>query len=87
MRTTLNIDDHLLAEVKVIAAREHRSIGDVVNQALRRHLDSRAEETTPRGAFSFPDFQYPAGLRVGVDLYDRDQVESLLGTDAEHAVS
>lgn len=87
MRTTLNIDDHLLAEVKVIAAREHRSIGDVVNQALRLHLDARAEDAAPGRAFSLPDFQYPAGLRAGVDLYDKEQVEALLGGSAERAVS
>ncbi|MFT4289100.1 ribbon-helix-helix protein, CopG family [Nocardioides sp.] len=38
MRTTVNIDDQLLAAVKVEAARGHRTIGSVIEDALRAHL-------------------------------------------------
>jgi Arc/MetJ family transcription regulator len=34
MRTTVNIDEHLLAEAKAEAARTKRSLGDVVDDAL-----------------------------------------------------
>ena len=38
MRTTVNIDDDLLAEIKVIAGRRHASLGEVVDDALREYL-------------------------------------------------
>ncbi|MBA3339410.1 MAG: type II toxin-antitoxin system VapB family antitoxin [Geodermatophilaceae bacterium] len=77
MRTTVTIDDQLLAEVKQIAARNHRTIGSVLEDALRRML---AEIDSPKvGA----DFSLPAhgagGLRSGVDIEDRDGLAELLG--------
>ena len=41
MRTTVNIDDGLLAEVKQLAARNHASLGDVIDDALRVFLAQR----------------------------------------------
>jgi len=46
MRTTVNIDDTLLAAVKVEAARSRRTIGSVIEEALRAHLGL---ESTPGG--------------------------------------
>ncbi|MHB1605670.1 MAG: hypothetical protein ACYCTV_04665 [Leptospirales bacterium] len=44
MRTTLTIDDDVLAAAKEIAARQHKSIGEVIShltrQALRPSLTS-----------------------------------------------
>ena len=39
MRTTLNIDEDVLAAVKEIASRESRSIGQVASDLLRRSLN------------------------------------------------
>ncbi len=78
MRTTLNIDEHLLAEAKVIAARQHRTIGSVVEEALRRMLEEPAD-IEPRAPFALPKFQYEGGLMPGVDLYDKEQMAELLG--------
>jgi|GEM_PF-4509726 len=40
MRTTLNIDDDVLAAVKEISSREHVSNGEVVSRLLRNALTS-----------------------------------------------
>ncbi|UYM03822.1 type II toxin-antitoxin system VapB family antitoxin [Solicola gregarius] len=81
MRTTVNIDEHLLAEAKLIAARSHRTIGSVLEDALRRLIDEY--ETRQTGErYELPHFEYdPPGLRPGVDLYDKDQMAELLGDD------
>jgi Arc/MetJ family transcription regulator len=35
MRTTVNIDDHLLAEAKTLAVAGHKTIGNTVNDGIR----------------------------------------------------
>jgi len=54
MRTTVTIDDDLLAEVKVRAAREHRSIGSVMEEALDRFLNEPGPQPAER--FELPRF-------------------------------
>lgn len=80
MRTTVNIDEHLLAEVKLLAARGNRTIGSVLEDALRRML----ADTSP--AASTTEFTLPShgagGLRSGVDLEDRFAMGELLGDNA-----
>lgn len=81
MRTTVNIDEHLLAEAKLIAARTHRTIGSVMEDALRKLLDEHsARQSAER--YELPRFTYdPPGVRPGVDLYDKDQMADLLADD------
>jgi len=77
MRTTVTIDDELLAAVKVLSARTHQTIGAIVEEALRRMLfdaERNHETATP-----LPDFSYPGGLRPGIDLDDKDAMAELLG--------
>lgn len=84
MRTTVNIDEHLLAEAKVIAARTHRTIGSVLEDALRRLI----EDTAPRPddkPYSLPDYSTGGGLRPGVDLNNKDQIEELMDDGKHHA--
>ena len=45
MRTTLNIDETLLADFKQIAARSHRSLSSVIQDALREALAARAQRS------------------------------------------
>jgi len=86
VRTTVTIDDELLAEAKLIAARTHRTIGSVLEDALRRLI---AEQAPARGGarFSLPTF-VPAepGLRAGVDLFDKEQVAELMGENESRAL-
>ena len=67
MRTTINLDDALLAEAKQVAARTGRSLTAVVEDALRESLHRR-HPTTER-AIELPVFG-EGGMRPGVDLDD-----------------
>jgi plasmid stability protein len=77
VRTTVNLDEELLAAAKLRAARTHQTIGSVLEEALRRML-FETEQTQETGV-SLPDFAYEGGLQAGVDLYDKDAMASLLG--------
>lgn len=79
MRTTVTINDEVLAEVKVIAARQHRTIGSVVEEALMRLIEQENTQLPVRERFVLTDFGRSGGLLPGVDLYDKDQVAELLG--------
>jgi len=80
VRTTLNISDDLLAEAKVVAARTHRPIGAVVDDALRMLLRREAAGSKPE-AWTFPT-SGAGGLRPGVNLDDREALADLLGDNA-----
>lgn len=82
MRTTVNIDDRLLAEAKVIAARSHRTIGSVLEDALRALIEAEAGRSGSAGRAPLPTFEpvNPA-LRPGVDLEDREALDLLLEQD------
>lgn len=79
MRTTLNISDDLLAEAKILAVRTHRSVGAVVDDALRILLRSNAVEEPAH--WTFPT-SGSGGLRPGVNLEDREALADLLGENA-----
>jgi hypothetical protein len=78
MRTTVNIDDQLLAEAKLIAARTHLTLGSVLEDALRNLI---AEQTGASGeAFELPRLDFSrTGLQPGVDLRDKEVMADLLG--------
>jgi hypothetical protein len=76
MRTTVNIDDGLLARVEALAERTHRTVGSVIDEALARMLNDSPEDHT---SVTLPDFAYRGGLRPGIDLYDREAMGPLLG--------
>jgi len=87
MRTTVTIDDELLAEAKLIAARTHRTIGSVLEDALRRLIaDQRPVRSGER--FSLPT-STPAtpGLHADVDLLDSEQIAELMGDNESRAHS
>jgi hypothetical protein len=78
MRTTINIDDDLLAEAKQVAARTGRSLTAVVEDALRESLHRR--HTTARRAVELPTFG-EGGLQLGVDLDDSAALLDLMDRD------
>src|SRR5674476_1216375 len=84
MRTTLTIDDHLLSEAKAIAARTHRTIGSVFEDALRQMLARADDPRSPTGAVSLPS-DGGSGLQPGVDLENKDQIAQLGGDEDNHA--
>lgn len=83
MRTTVNIDEQLLADAKLRAAREHRTIGSILEDALRALLDDKTRSTLAEGdRYELPLFRYAnPGLAPGVDLYDKQQMADLAGDD------
>lgn len=79
MRTTIRIDDRLLAEAKARAARSGTTLAAVVEDALRAAL-GRRDQAAPR-APELPTL--PGGrLRAGVDLDDSAALLDLMeGSD------
>jgi predicted transcriptional regulator len=81
MRTTVTIDDELLAQAKVIAAQTHRTIGSVLEDALRKLISEQIGSTGD--AYELPRLDFSrAGLQPGVDLQDKDALADLLGDNA-----
>jgi hypothetical protein len=80
MRTTVNISDDLLAEARVVAARTRRSLGDVVDDALRLLFGQERRPPT-RTKWTFPT-DGDGGLQPGVNLADKHALAELLGDNA-----
>jgi hypothetical protein len=76
MRTTLTIDDEVLAAFKRLAADSHRTLSGVIDEALRTDLARRRSA----GAISAADLPVVRGgsLRSGVDLADSAALQRLL---------
>jgi predicted transcriptional regulator len=75
----VTIDDELLAEVKVLAARGNRTLGSVVEEALRELLARHgAVAAVPRPTLPVSG---AGGLVPGVELTNRDQLAALLGDE------
>lgn len=74
MRTTIRIDDALLAEAKAVAARTGRSLTALVEDALRQSLSS--SQRRERRSVHLPVFD--GRLRPGVDLDDSSALLDLL---------
>ncbi len=72
MKTTLNIDDTVMAELKRESARQGRTMSEMVETALRLLLRSRPK----RGALpELPVFQSGGAL---VDIADREALYSAM---------
>ena len=76
MRTTLDIDDPILREVKAIHEREGRSIGAIVSELLAEAL-ARRRPSRPR-----PSFRWTSRpMKSLVDLTDKEAVHAALDVD------
>jgi Arc/MetJ family transcription regulator len=64
MRTTISVDDHLLARARERARRRGQTLGQLVEDALRRELGTPTETERP----AVPVFRGGTGARSGVDL-------------------
>jgi hypothetical protein len=73
MRTTLDIEDHILREVKAIRESEGRSMGAVVSELL---ADALAHRRTPRARPAFRWVSRP--MKARVDLADKDAMSAVL---------
>ena len=80
MRTTVKIDDQLLAEAKAQAARSGRTLSEVVEDALRESL-SRGARSVRERSIELPTFS--SRLQPGVDLDDSAALLDLMeGADS-----
>jgi hypothetical protein len=78
MRTTVDIDDPILREVKAIHEKEGRSIGAVVSELLADALARR------RAARTRPAFRWTSRpMKALVDLSDKDALYAALDTERE----
>ncbi len=78
MRTTVTIDDQLLAEARQRAVAERRSLGDVVDDSLRA-LFARRSADRPRTVL--PTDGDPS-VRPLVDIHDREALAEVLGDNS-----
>ena len=77
MRTTLDIDDPILREVKAIHEKEGRSIGAVVSELLADALARRR-----RGPRTRPALRWVSRpLKPRVNLADKEAVYAVLDAD------
>jgi hypothetical protein len=83
VRTTLTIDDHLLAEYKKVAAQTHRTLSYVIQDALRETL-ARRREAAGRQPVRLPVIG-GGGLQPGVDLDDNARLLELLEGERDDA--
>jgi hypothetical protein len=76
MRTTIDIDDPILREVKAIHEREGRSMGAVVSELLAEALVGR------RPGRAKPSFRWTSRpMKALVDLDDKDALYAALDTE------
>ena len=81
MKTTLDLDDRLLADAKVLAARHRTSLTRLIEEGL--HLRLRAQTATaPRGGFPLPVFDGHRGLVAGIDPLSNKALLEAAGDDA-----
>jgi hypothetical protein len=79
MRTTIRLDDGVLADAKELAARTGRTLGQVIEDALRESLARRTASTQPR--VELPTSRLRGGLQPGVDLDDSAALLDLMEAD------
>ncbi len=77
MRTTININDNLLHQMKKLAAETHRTLTSIFEDALRCEL-SRREQMKNRPRVKLPTFKGD-GLMPGVDINNSARLWDITG--------
>jgi hypothetical protein len=80
MKTTLDINDQLLADAKTLAAQQRTSLTRLIEEGLQMRL--RAQEAPRRGKIRLPVFKGQGGLVGGVDPLSNRSMLDALGDDA-----
>ena len=68
-RTTINLDDELLRQAKMEAAKSGRTLTSLMEDALRASLARQAQKP-PKIRVALPLSTMRGGVQPGVDLYD-----------------
>jgi len=79
VKTTLNLDERLLARAKALALREGTTLTAIVEQSLRARLAPRPKSGT-QDEFDLPTVQGTAAPNV--DISDREALFDLLDGEA-----
>ena len=77
MRTTLDLDDHLMREAKLVAQQRGTTLTSFVEDALRERLARRRNPEQPATRFRVHTFK-GNGMQPGVDLDDSAGVRDLM---------
>ena len=87
-RTTFRIDEEILAEAKAQAARQHRSLNSVMEEALRRWL-AVAQELATRPPVELPTSGTPGGRHLSweeiQEILEQEDIEHFLEVTADAA--
>jgi hypothetical protein len=79
MKTTIEIDDALLAQMKRVARRRGITLRRLLEEFARLGLSQR----TTRRKYVYRDLSFRGrGLQPGIDLANREQMRSLLYPEA-----
>lgn len=78
MKTTIELPDQLMTEVKVLAAREHRKLGELMAELVRTGLEAR----TRGGAGAAPTANAETWLDAWLKLADELMQEAPAGPTA-----
>ena len=81
MKTTLDIDDRLLADAKALAAQQRTSLTRLIEEGLQLRLRAPSA-VVPRGKLRLPVLKGRGGLVVGVDPLSNRALLEALGDDA-----
>ena len=80
MKTTLDLNDQLLAEAKALAARQRTSLTRLIEEGLQLRLRAQATPAKPRGRL--PVFRGRGGLVPGVNPLSNKALLEALDDDA-----
>ena len=81
MKTTLDLNDQLLASAKVLAAQQRTSLTRLIEEGLQLRLRAGAE-IPAKGRTRLPVFKGRGGLVAGVDPRSNKALLEALGDDA-----
>jgi len=81
MKTTLDLNDQLLADAKALAAQQRTSLTRLIEEGLQWRLRAQAAKPTRR-RLRLPVFDGGSGLVAGVDPRSNKALMDALGDDA-----
>lgn len=81
MKTTLDINDRLLADAKALAAQQRTSLTRLIEEGLELRLRAQTRQLR-RGALRLPVHRGKGGLVAGVDALSNKALLRALGDDA-----
>lgn len=83
MKTTLDLNDQLLADAKALAARQRTSLTRLIEEGLKLRMHAQADsDSAKRRRVRLPVFKGRGGLVAGVNPLSNKALLEALGDDA-----